>query len=525
MIVVDDEAWVRERLIQTINWKRLGIDVIEEAECGSEALQKALALEPDIILTDIRMPNMGGLELIQRLKEHRIQVKVIIISGYSDFEYAKKAIELGAFYYILKPVEDQDLLQIIERCLEQIKSEKKNEDLIKRADTQVNKRLPLLKEMLFSKLITGQVQNKEEVLGALSDFHIQHGNMLHICIVFLVKNFNSMKEQLSADFIQFVVGNVAKDFLQEWSANDIIFTHSEATVAIVSTTHAVEGIRGEILSRVDDLNKIVNKILGCSLIIGIGGGCTELIDISLSYHQAKQSLLFHEYLGKEHKVANVSSSKWESYKNYYTESLVNSIKLGNKAAVLSNLELFVEQNEHITPPELKFIYFQVISVITRTTIEGKEAIEDFSKFSLEFFELLNRLQTIPDIQQLLAKAFEAIIDYLDKNQNRKKRKVIEKVVEYIGEHYNEPINLNMIAEKFYLNASYLSKIFKEEMNITFSKYMMEYRIEKAIELMKDPTKKIYEIASIVGYDDVQYFTKIFKTIKGVTPMMYREKIT
>lgn len=138
-----------------LDWGKLDIGFVHEATCGEEALALAGEVQPDLILTDIRMPHMDGLELIERLKEQWLATKVVIISGFSDFEYAKKALSLGASDYILKPVEDDDLLNVVARCLEQIETERQKEALLKKADAQVNKRLPLLKEMLFSKLIMG----------------------------------------------------------------------------------------------------------------------------------------------------------------------------------------------------------------------------------------------------------------------------------------------------------------------------------------------------------------------------------
>ncbi|WP_246321056.1 response regulator [Paenibacillus germinis] len=520
MIVVDDETWVRQRLLQTIDWGTLGIDFIEEASSGDEALAKAKVSHPDLILTDIRMPNMGGLELMQSLKEHQLLAKVIIISGYSDFEYAKKAVALGAFDYILKPVEDQDLLHIVERCLEQIQLEKKQEALLRKADNQVNKRLPLLKEMLFAKLINGQVQNRQEAVEVLNDFQINRTNVHHICVIFKIQNFEKVTEQNSTDFVQFVIRNVARDFLRDLSENDIVFIHSDEVVVIISSSNEVEVIHNRVLSMSEALNIIIGKILGCSVFIGLGGGYTDIFDISSSYRQAKQSLLFNGYSAKVRKGELISSSKSEHYKNYDIDAIINSIKLGDKESLHVNMEMLVKGDSQITPAELKFIYFQVVHVISKFTVN-----DEFSEFSLDFFELVHRLQSVQDIRQLLSEAFEKIIDYLKKTHEPKKRKVIEKIIQYVEVHYNETITLNLVAEKFLLNPSYLSKIFKDEVNISFSKFIMEYRIEKAIELMSDPTKKIYEIASSVGYDDVQYFTKIFKTTKGLTPMQYRDKIT
>ncbi|MBP1964940.1 response regulator [Paenibacillus aceris] len=519
MIVVDDEVWVRERLIHTIEWDQLGIEVVDEANCGKEALDKALQVEPDIILTDIRMPNMDGLDLIQSLRDRQIRTKVIIISGYSDFEYAQKALSLGAFDYILKPVEDHDLLHVVGKCLEQIQSEKKKEELLHKADEQVNKRLPMLKEMLFANLINGRVQNEQEVLAALSDFQVEHSNLNHFCVIFHFKEWKEDGIHLDAEFKQFVIGNLIGDILQELKCKTITFIHADEVVAIVSSDQETEYLKHQLESAA--FSHMLYKIFGCPVEVGYGGCCSNIIDISSSYRQAKQSLLLSGFLNQERITLQAISTKTEKNKQYDIEGLVNSVKLGDKESVVMHLDqLFV--NKPMNLIEFKFIYFQIISAITRTVIDGNRSLDDVSRFSLQFFELLQRSQDVGEIRQLFEEALFKIMAYLNKTQTKKKRKVIEKIVEYMQEHYNESINLNTVAEAFFMNASYLSKIFKDDMDVSFSKYVMEYRVEKAIELMKDPTKKIYEIASNVGYDDVQYFTKMFKAIKGVTPVQYRE---
>ncbi|KRF42947.1 response regulator [Paenibacillus sp. Soil787] len=522
MMVVDDEAWVRERLVHTIDWEQLGIKVMDEASCGQEALDKALQLNPDIILTDIRMPNMGGIELIQSLRGHQLHCKVIIISGYSDFEYAKKAISLGAFDYILKPVEDHDLLGVVKKCLEQILADKKKEELLQKADTQVNKHLPMLKEMLFANLINGRIQNEREILEALNDLQFEYSNLNHCCVIFQFKELEKDGIHLDTEFAQFVIGNLVGDILREINCRAITFTNSDEVVAIVSSDHACKSLCQQLDSAA--FNPMINKIFGCSVDIGYGGWYSNIMNISSSYRQAKQSLLISGFLNQERGAISDISAKSETYKHYDIEGLVNSVKLGDKESVLIHLDQLVKQNKQMNLIEFKFLYFQIITSITRTAIQGKQTLDNVSWFSLQFFELLQRSQNVDEIRQLFEEALFKLMAYLDKTQKKKKRKVIEKIVAYMEEHYNESINLNTVAEAFFMNASYLSKIFKEEMDISFSKFVMEYRVEKAIELMKDPTIKIYEIAGIVGYDDVQYFTKMFKTIKGATPVQYREKL-
>lgn len=524
LMIVDDEAWVRERLMYTFDWESKGIEIVEEASSGQDALEKAKRNPPDIILTDIRMPIMDGLQFIQGLKDSGIDAKTIIISGYSDFDYAKKAISLGAYDYILKPVEDENLLSVVERCMNDIKNERSKADLVRKADHQVNRRLPLMKHIFFANLIHNNIPNKQEVVEALDDFGIHNEGTNHICFIIHVYNSVAKQQESNNSLIGFVIQNVAEEIINRISENDICFTSSGEFVGIVSSKLPVQELTKQLTEMAEEIKKIVNRILQCDVTIGIGGVCTDMLDISLSYRQAKQSALANGYLFKA--VLNLNPSKnVDSYQMYDTEHIVNSIMMSNKEAAIASLEQIMQDNPFIQPSELKFLYMNIVHSIVKMTLNGKKSIEDFSNYVLSIFEILHGSQNVKEIFELLKDAIEKMIDYVEQIQGKRIRKVVEKALEYMQDHHSKPLSLNTVADKLFLNASYLSKVFKEEMGVSFSKYLMEYRMDKAIELMSDATLKIYEVANSVGYEDVQYFTKIFKSIKGVTPMQYRENIS
>jgi len=258
MLVADDERWIRERIISSIDWSRIGVSVAGEAADGEEALALCIKLKPDIILTDIRMPGISGLDFIRSLNDERINARIIIISGFNDFDYAQKAIKLGVVDYILKPVENTELVDIVKKCIRQIEAETYKNRIIEQTDPQ---------------------------------------------------------------------GNV--------------------------------------------IEKLADYVQGSSI---------------------------------------------------------------------------------------------------------------------------------------------------------RKRNTIEKALTFIKENYCRPISLNDISAEVMLNPSYFSNLFRESMGISFTKYLTEFRINKAKELMVNPTMRIKEIAGMVGYDDVRYFIKVFRSFTGISPGTYKEQL-
>lgn len=533
LLIVDDEDWIRERLRYTIDWSQMGIEVVGEAADGEEALDITSRMLPDVVLTDIRMPGIDGLEYIKRLRDCNIHTKAIIISGFSDFEYAQKAIKLGAFDYILKPVEDEDLTDVVRRCLEEINVEKKKDLLLTNAKDQLEKSLPLLKKEFLINLINGFFKSEKDILDESAYLGVNCHGGNNICFIAELDDTGAQSggQVWDSHLLQFVMQNIAQDFLNKLGSGESFFLRTGEIICLVFSKTEEQVLARQVLSISNGIRKMTRKITGYSVTIGIGRTCSTPAGIPASYSEAREALQYKAYLGKD-RIYDIRSIDTQHspgcYKSNDVEILLNTIKMGNKENALSALDnIFKEvhsEDREICPIDLKLLYMDIVNSVFKTILDANASFDDFSDFSLKFFRQLDRLQTVDEFHEWLADTVVKIIDVLGKYRNSKKRKVIEKAVEYVNSHFTESITLNGVADKFFLNASYFCKVFREEMGESFTKYFMNLRIQKAKELLTDPTRKVYEIAGMVGYDDVQYFTKIFKSISGVTPMQYREKI-
>jgi two-component system, response regulator YesN len=529
LLIVDDETWVRERLKHTIKWSDIGLEVIGEAEDGEEALALTEALSPDIVITDIRMPCINGLEYIKKLRDNHNDTKFIIISGYSDFEYAQRALKLGAYDYILKPIEDDDLIGVVKRCVEEINSNKNKDNIFKKAKEQIEEGQTILKEKFFINLINGYFSVEEDILRELDNLNMEFNQCKNICFIVELDDLKTDNIQ-NKKCIQVNIYNVVRGFLKELNSKETFCLRAGDAICLVISDSDEATLSSLILSISKDIKKSVKEITNCSVTIGIGRVYGNLTDISKSYREAKEALQYKAYMGND-KIYEINSVNTDYKSNYYKfkdlEILINNIKLGNKESSLSTLSNMLKETQRdgdIYPIDLKFLYIDIVNSVFKTILNIKTSAEDFSDFSFKFFKQMNFLQTVDETYIWLSDTIIKIIDTLESYKNIKKRKIIEKALEYINNHYTEQITLNNVSDVLFMNASYFCKIFREEMGEPFTKYFINLRIQKAKELMTDPTLKIYEIAGMVGYTDVQYFTKIFKSIQGVTPMQYREKI-
>jgi len=533
MLIVDDESWIRERIRYTIDWQKVGIQVAGEACDGEEALKMAEELYPDIILTDIRMPCIDGLELARELKKRGNEAKVIIISGYADFEYAKKAIQLGAFDYILKPFEDEELINVISVCVKELDRLKQKEELLERAGKQIKESMLILKEKFLINLVNGYFQSEQQIYSYMEYIGLEYKGTNYICFVVQIDECGTIGPNGDWDehLAQFAVCNIIKDFVAKIGESELFFLHTGEIICLIFSKNSSDILARQVMSISNGIRRIVRKVMDITVTIGIGRTCTTFLDISTSYREAKQALQFRTYFGAD-RTYNIkgldANFRLNNIRPQVLQPLLNSIRIGDIRSALRNLDIVVKEATkdagNLLPVDLKLLYVEIAYPMAKIILEENTLIENSLSFSLNFFERFNMLQSMDQLKKFLEDTMMVIIDCLQNSVSNKKRKVIEKALEYIENHYNEPITMNDVARKLYLNATYFCKMFKDEMGESFTKYLMRLRIQKAIEFMNDPTLKIYEIAEKVGYSDVQYFTKIFKNFHGVTPMQYREKI-
>ena len=532
LLIADDEAWIRERLSQAIDWAGIGAEVAGEACDGEEALEKCLTLQPEIILTDIRMPCINGLELIEKLKEQDFAGKIIIISGYDDFQYAQQAVKLGAHDYILKPVDDEELLHTVKTAIEKIEQEKKREETLSSLQQQLEEQLPRLRERFVRSLLSGYFSSRERAERELDYFHIANENLSHICFVIQIEAPAVQADNPeTSHLIQFAICNITRDFIERLGTGYVLISQQDQIVGVVSSPKSREGLFRQALSISYGIRNMVKRVLDQTITIGVGNPCGDLLDISLSFKQARQALINRNYFGNGGIYTSETTrdtDKPVACRNYDMDILCGFIKAGQEEeaqkALGAMLDKVVAENVQIRPVDIRSLYINVIFSAMKAASEYKEIEERFSTMDVGFFRELDRLNTMEELRHALSGAVKEITGCIEAARCGNKRRIVEMALAFIEAHYSEPISLSDVAEAVYLNPSYFCKIFKNETGESFTKSLMKFRINKAIELLHDPRLKIYEIAEMVGYSDVQYFTKIFKSVAGVVPTYYRDKV-
>ena len=520
LLIAEDEYEIRDGLCNYVDWGKLNIELAETTNNGKAALDYMLNNHVDILLTDIVMPYMDGIELIKEMKKNNIETIPVIISVHWDKDYLKSAFKLEVMDYILKPINLKELYATMEKIT--AKCEKMREYNNKRLDLE--KRLkemePILKERLLYKLISGSVYNKDVLKKHIRQIGLSI-NAEEKCIFVLLRSSGRYESDLErGDMLNLAV----EDFLPyvESNLDYLVVSLNENDVGIIfsgAKTSDYEYMEDVIGTLSVELNKI-----GLDIIAGIGQHQTEISEISFSRKQAEKALDYssffvHNEIFLYNDMLNMGIK--ETYPENIIEDIVKKANLGNVVGAEEDVETMFEkliERYKSNEPTIKQICLDLINRVSN--------ISDIRNnvFTPNMFIKINRMQTISElkifVKSFCAEVAEKQYTVIDEKYNS----LVESILSYIDDNLSDNITLKTLADKFYFSPNYISTLFKKHNGLSFSQYMVNARIEKSKKLMENMDMKLYNIAQAVGYDDADYFSKKFKQVTGTSPSQWRIRL-
>lgn len=525
VLIVDDEPYIRQGLKIIINWEQYGFTVCAEAANGKEALELMETMEFDLVITDIKMPNMSGLELIEQTWE-RVSRRIgfIILSGYYEFEYARKAIKYSVIDYVLKPVQKEELVRALENYRDQhfrqMAERKKLEDSSK---------------ILFDRHMANLISDKydTESLGYVKDFLVDTENVRFISIEYdssgdyfqeLSNEDNVKAKSLLYDALKIYLG-------EHWYHSYMEVNPNKDTYGVgFIFVKKLEELSG--LSEKEYIQKLYQKLkeaVAHKIILYIGQRVEEISKISESYKSATIARTFQLFTN-EKDIAYYDEIEDKPKTGKYPvdkeimDDLIKAIEENEEGAINEKIDAVYEHfKQFATEPDiikinLDYLLFNLISMaknqdpafdqgeIYKMISQGgyekmavRGSVKHFKEFAQDFSNYL---------LQLRQHAFGGVLTDIEKE---------------ITEHYMENLSLKSLSEKYYINSAYLGQIFKRQYGIPFKDYLNNYRIDRSAELLLRSDEKIYLIASAVGFNNTDYFISKFVQIKGITPLQYRKQ--
>ncbi len=538
LIVVDDKADILDGIIKLGHWAQMNFDVVGKACNGKDAFDLVREHQPDVVITDIRMPIMDGLELTSLIKQHFPFTKVIILSGYDDFNYAQQAVKLGAEEYLLKPARIDRIEGAVLRAYEKLEIEKKvREDSILMQQKLI-KSLPLLKDDYFRYLVSTPVEHDLNEVKDRFRF-LEIGLDIRYFAVLLIEldhyrelfERNNIKE---VELYKFAVANMAQELMGACYKCETLRVDDNRIVLLINyrTDLSLNDNKAGISDVAENIRKSVEKYLDITITIGIGGLYEDLKDIYYSFLEAREAIAYKIVLGHNHVICaqdiRINHHQSFHYPIQLENEILSYIKIGASEQIPARLNQFIESlidQKDISPAYLKKILRNFVGVISRMTLELPENTEMNRIRNNDLIAEIEKYKTVDEIRSWLNKILCEIAQTVRNMKKSQLEKDIDKAKLYIHQHFHEDISLQTVSEHVCLSPTYFSAVFKELAGETFIEYLVKARVEKAKELLATGQYKIYEIANRVGYEDRRYFSEVFKKHTGLNPAEYIEKLS
>ena len=531
VFLVEDEVIIRSGVKKSINWEQEGYEFVGEASDGELAYPMILKEKPDILITDIRMPFMDGLEFSRRVKKELPDIKILILSGYDEFEYAKKAIKIGVTEYLLKPISAAKLTEVLNAVAETIRQENEEKNLLETYFAEMRENTERDKMRLFEKLLMGDL-SMGEILEAGERFGMNLGASCYKIVLF--KILANLENHVYAE--QMVDACSAVEQAASMMEGVYVFQRGVEGWAFLLTAQDEKSMEESAKILYQNLKQAMKNYTQLEYFGGIGSTVPRIRSLKQSFREADRA-----FAARFVEEANQIISQKEFEKNQMEEGL----KMQGVVQIGKSREMLQKFLSNGTREEVKAFSDAYISRIEeeniRSTMVRQYVVIDVCIVILSFCERIssaNRLQeeaeelqkmmqkihSLSEIKKYVVRLLNEAIELRDAESGRRYSDLIAAAKKEIENHYmTEEISLNTVAISVGMSPSYFSSIFSKEAGKTFVEYLTEVRIEKAKEFLMCSSMKTSEIGYEVGYKDPHYFSYIFKKVQGCSPKEYRAR--
>lgn len=525
LMIVEDEPRLRNNLALDIPWEEHGIQVVGLAASGEEAIALFDRKKPDIMLVDVQMPGMNGLELASWVFNKDPLVRMIVLSGHDVFEYAQKALSLGISKYLLKPAGDTEIIQAVLQAAADLKQhldQLHNTALLQEKWTQ---HLPNLREAFIVNWLHGKY-SAWELEKRSADLQMELESIAHYCVAVVDMDPLGVDETRykpgDTSLLQISLKYIAQETMENvdgWTAQD-----TDGSTLIVFTSRTKDGednLIHEVNARIGKLLGVVKECLKITASAGISGMLGKPREIYKLYEQAREALQKRIVYGNHIAVTYQDRFEHELNQVSYPDverELEIALETGNTDKSLQSLQRLwggVMDEAH-TVDEVNEGLFYFSSLFIRLIQQRGCSVKEVAGSDMSFLQNLQSFATREQVYECLLRILHRLDESLNQRRGAAGHKMVDAVLKMIEEGVHEELSLHLVAERLYINSSYLSRLFKQETGKPFSAYVLERKMERAKAALLEGAK-VYDAASAVGYRDVSYFTKVFRKFWGVTP--------
>ncbi|CAI6048899.1 response regulator [Cohnella sp. JJ-181] len=542
LLVVDDERLVADTLAETIAWSSAGIGHIHKAYSAMQALQILNMYSIDVVLTDIRMPEMSGLELIEKIRSFNKRTKCIVHTGYADFDYVRQAMSSQVVEYLLKPASDEEVFTAVRRMTEQLTAEWSQITSLQRASATLREHTPLLRAKLMDDLMKGKGFKDENLLYRLDMLQLpfRKGDEVWMIVVRREEDFASLDIESYALF-EYAINNIAEETIGEhfdlWIGEDAY----DYLVFMVKPSKRKEAQRQALGQQSDagtqtllehmsvQFQENVSKFLQgkISLVLSQKGQFPD--DVMNLYQNGVASI--RRVVGNDQEIflslsGTPQDAPVRSLKVLYEQpTLMQLLDTGKQEPAINKIKAVMEELEgrwKDSHEHLMEVFFSVSAAFLYAAHKNGTRLDELLQEDYEPFVSRKPFLSIKQLRDWALQVTNTFFEDLNRHTKDNKAVIISQIQDYIKSYLAEDVTLQTISKHIHLHPVYLSQIFKSETGENVSNYVTRLKMEKAAYLLKHTTDRIYEISSQVGYMNPPHFIKVFKRTFGVTPQEFRD---
>ncbi|MDO4272907.1 MAG: response regulator [Eubacteriales bacterium] len=527
ILLVDDEADVLLAMKRKIDWEAMGFCLAGTAENGQEALEMAEQLHIDVVMTDIKMPYMDGLTLCRKLKQNYRNMKVVIYSGFDDFEFAREAVHLEAEEYLLKPISAKDMENVFRKIKEKLDQEFSEHRNLSKLSEYYKKSLPAMQEQLVMGMLEGKVTGDRA--KNMLDTYEMHLESPYYVVALLYADINAKEANGNTQqLLTLSLKEMAQDYLKE-------------RIGFYSTVYLDEVIllfmledrndMDKVLYHLDQVCKMGTRVLKAQVTAAVGQICDKMDHLTTSYQEARNAMEYRTIMSGSQVlyIHDIEPSPQESVSlmEYDFQNLMRAVKLGDRDETNAAIKQFMEsiRNLSITPNQYQLLCMELLTELMKIGRSYKLRTKQiFGDSDIPWQELYKYI-SVDELEHWLQDVCTNLRHTLRHERTDSTMKLTEQAKTFIEDHYKEnDLSADTLCRHLNVSAAYFSTIFKKEVGLSFVAYLTKIRLEHAVELLRTTEDKTYIIAEAVGYTEPNYFSYVFKKQYGISPSKYRANL-
>ena len=521
VLLADDEEEIRTGISRKIDWSALGFALVGEAGNGEEALELAEQLRPDVVLTDIKMPFLDGLELCRRLRVSLPGARLVVFSGFDDFEYARQAVSMGVSEYILKPINAPELTRVLETLRDQLDRQRLERRDMETLRRRYEESLPVLRELFYTRLLSGQIR-PEQVQDRAARYEIDLPQGLWTAALVHVDGDEGERDELLLLSVQ---SFLEKHFALAGCAARVVL-YGDMAALLVHLDR--EDRLYPLLEELERLSRLSQSYLGFRLTTGVGLPCRGPEELNHSAAGARSALDYRVlagggrviYIGDQEPL----SAAAPSFEEEDQRALSAAVKLGSpeqtEAVVRELMERLRQAGLSLSKCDLFLL--EVVTCLVRITRSGGLPVEEVFGEGFTGAVSVSGFSSLEELSGWLEARCLRLHELLGRQRTDLAWGLVERAKDYIARHYtDEQLSVEALCSYLHLSPTYFSTLFKREVGMSFTAYVTQVRMDEAVRLLRDTDEKTYRIAEKTGFSDPNYFSYVFKRHFGLSPSKFR----